>query len=149
MDPQSIRRLDAAELLALARSAAHSSSCQVCGSLRCPGWESMSSAFDRSALVRVGSLRDPDVDDPTLQEFHPQGTHGWSPDAPIAIAYHPYNRCEVWQCATCRRAYLRYTEYGGYYEDERVREVDPAKVVTADRRTEGEALGTEQHRTGS
>ena len=93
----------------------------------------MPSAFDRRALVRVGTLREPDVEEPTLQEFHPHGTHGWSPDAPIATEFYPYNRCDVWQCATCRRAYLRYTEYGGYYEDERVREVDPAKVAVADR----------------
>ena len=133
MNPHSVKRLVAAELLALANVAERSSSCRVCGSLRCAGWESMPSAFDRRALVRIGTLRDPDVDEPTLQEHHPHGTHAWSPDAPIAIAYHPYNRCDVWQCTACRRAYLRYTEYGGYYEDERVREVDPAKVVTADR----------------
>jgi len=35
----------------------------------------------------------------------------------------------VWQCATCRRAFLRYTEYGGYYEDERVRQIDPVLIV--------------------
>jgi hypothetical protein len=35
----------------------------------------------------------------------------------------------VWQCGACQRTYLRYTEYGGYYEDERVRLVDPALVV--------------------
>jgi hypothetical protein len=34
----------------------------------------------------------------------------------------------VWQCKACARAYLRYTEYGGYYEDERVRALDPALV---------------------
>ena len=49
-------------------------------------------------------------------------------DAPIAPAYFPYNRCDVWQCRACARVYLRYTEYGGYYEDERVRALDPALV---------------------
>jgi hypothetical protein len=49
-------------------------------------------------------------------------------DAPIAPAYFPYNRCDLWQCRACPRAYLRYTEYGGYYEDERIRALDPALV---------------------
>ena len=118
--------------MALASAADLSRPCATCRPLRSPGWESMPGGFDRRALVRVGTLRDPSADDPTLQEHHPRGTHGWSPDAPIALAFHPYNRCDVWQCATCRRAYLRYTEYGGYYEDERVRQVDPALVVDAD-----------------
>jgi hypothetical protein len=91
----------------------------------------MPAGFDRKAWVRVGTLRDPDSDEPTLQEHHPRGTHGWSPDAPIALAYYPYNLCDAWQCKTCRRLYLRYTEYGGYYEDERVRQVDPALVLAA------------------
>lgn len=132
MESTSPGHVAAAELVALAGEADRSRPCPVCGPLRCPGWESMPGSFDRRALVRVGTLREPGVDEPTLQEHHPQGTHGWSPDAPIAPGYHPYNRCDVWQCASCRRAYLRYTEYGGYYEDERVRAIDPALVVTPD-----------------
>jgi len=132
MDPIPPARLGAAGLIALACEADLSRPCTVCEPLRSPGWESMPGSFDRRALVRVGTLRDPDDDDPTLAEHHPGGTHGWSPDAPIALAYHPYNRCDLWQCVDCRRAYLRYTEYGGYYEDERVRQVDPARVVTTE-----------------
>lgn len=89
----------------------------------------MPGSFDRRALVRVGTLGDEAQAEPTLDEHHPHGTHGWSADAPIAPAFHPYNRCDVWRCAACRRVFLRYTEYGGYYEDERVRPVDPALVV--------------------
>ena len=40
----------------------------------------------------------------------------------------PYNRCDLWQCKACPRTYLRYTESGGYYEDERIRALDPALV---------------------
>ena len=69
-------------------------------------------------------------DEPTLDEHHPAGTHFWSPDAPIAPAFHPANRCDVWQCSACGRAFLRYTEYGGYYQDERVRRLDPALIDT-------------------
>jgi hypothetical protein len=85
--------------------------------------------FDRRAFVQVGTLRDENADEATLDEYHPDGTHGWSPDAPIALGYFPYNRCDVWQCVDCGRAYLRYTEYGGYYHDERIRLVDAALVI--------------------
>ena len=53
------------------------------------------------------------------------------PTRPIAPAYFPYNRCDVWQCANCGRPFLRYTEYGGYYVEERVRELHAALVVQA------------------
>ena len=123
------RLLRADELTALARTADTSHPCDDCNALRSPGWESMPGSFDRRVLVRVGTLRDETADEPTLQEHHPRGTNTWSADAPIALAFYPYNRCDVWQCATCRRAFLRYTEYGGYYEDERVRQIDPVLIV--------------------
>lgn len=99
--------------------------------LVCPGWESMPGFFDRANLHAVGTLRRPGDEEPTLREHHPAGTNAWSADAPIAPAFFPYNRCDVWQCVVCARAFLRYTEYGGYCEDERVRGLDPALVVDA------------------
>jgi hypothetical protein len=129
MDAVNSTRLDAAALAALAGKANTSAPCPRCSPLKSPGWESMPSSFDRRALVKVGTLRDPAEEEPTLQEHHPLGTHAWSPEAPIALAFCPYNRCDVWQCPECSRVYLRYTEYGGYYEDERVRQVDPALIV--------------------
>jgi hypothetical protein len=110
---------------------ASASRCTVCASLACPGWESLSATFDRAGLRRIGTLRDPEIDDPSVREHHPRGTHAWSPYAPIALAFFPYNRCEVWQCAACARPFLRYTEYGGYYEDERIRELDPGLLDDA------------------
>jgi hypothetical protein len=103
--------------------------CPTCGGLSCKSWEALPGGFDARVLERVGTLRDPAVDDPTLDEYHPAGTHAWSPDAPIAPAFHPYNRCEVWRCPACRRAFLRYTEYGGYYNEPRIRELDPNLIV--------------------
>jgi hypothetical protein len=103
--------------------------CDVCRTIRAPGWEALSGTFDVRQLRRVGTLRQPDVDDPTLTEYHPAGTNAWSPDAPIAPAFFPYNRCDVWQCANCGRPFLRYTEYGGYYEEERIRELHADKVA--------------------
>lgn len=105
--------------------------CAACAALVCPGWESVPGSFDGKSLRRVGTLRRPDDEDPTLQEYHPAGTHAWSADAPIAPAFFPYNRCDVWQCVACARAFLRYTEYGGYYQEERIRALDPALVTEA------------------
>jgi hypothetical protein len=105
--------------------------CPACTALVCPGWETLSATFERLNLRRVGTLRDAAVDDPTLQEFHPGGTTTWAADAPIAPAFFPYNRCDVWECVRCRRPFLRYTEYGGYYEEERIRQLDGGLLVNA------------------
>jgi hypothetical protein len=103
--------------------------CPDCAALRAPGWEALSATFDARQLHKVGTLRRPEVEEPTLEEYHPGGTNAWSPDAPIAPAFFPYNRCDAWQCARCGRAFLRYTEYGGYYVEERVRPLQAALVV--------------------
>jgi hypothetical protein len=123
--------LDAATLRDLAQRAPSLEPCGACESLVCPGWETLSASVDRNALVRVATLRQPADEAPTLTEFHPDGTHGWDAHAPIAPAYFPYNLCEVWQCKACARPFLRYTEYGGYYVDERVRALRPDLVVGA------------------
>jgi hypothetical protein len=123
--------LTANELLQLARAHPPRASCPACAALVCPGWEALSATFERKKLRRISSLRDPAVDDATLLEHHPAGSNAWSADAPIAPAFFPYNRCEVWECVACSRPFLRYTEYGGYYVEERIREIDPALVVDA------------------
>lgn len=103
-----------------------------CARLHCPGWETVSSTFDESMLRRVGRVAGGDAyDEPTVEEYHPDGTRYDSPQAPIALGYFPYNRCEVWQCVQCARPFLRYTEYGGYYIDHRIRELNGALVVDA------------------
>jgi hypothetical protein len=122
LDTDGLRRLAAAHAPA---------ACPSCASIRAPGWEALSGSFDRDLLRRVGTLRQPGDEDPTLTEYHPAGSHGWSPDAPIAAAFFPYNRCEVWQCVQCGRPFLRYTEYGGYYIEERIRELAPGRIGDA------------------
>jgi hypothetical protein len=123
--------LAAADLIALARATRRDPACPGCLSLACPGWEAMPASVARDALERMGTLRDPAIDDPTVAEYHPAGPNAWSADAPIAPAWFPYNRCDAWRCRTCARAFLRYTEYGGYYTEERVREIDERLVVDA------------------
>ena len=101
----------------------------ACAHLVCAGWESVSAPPGEPLLRHLGTLRDPEVEDPTLEELHPAGTRYGSPDAPIAPACFPFNRCEVWACRACGRGFLQYTEYGGYYIDHRLREVNPALVA--------------------
>lgn len=121
--------MTADELIAMARAHRAATPCTRCQSLVCKGWESVPGGFDLSRLSRVGTLRDPQADDPTLDEYHPAGTGAWSADAPIALGWFPYNRCDVWQCSACARPFLRYTEVGGYYTDERIRELQAHLVV--------------------
>lgn len=80
-------------------------------------------------MTAVGTLRDPAIDEPSLEECHPQGTRYDSPNAPIAPAYFPYNQCDVWHCTRCERHLLRYTEFGGYNVDPRVRVLDIEKII--------------------
>ena len=99
----------------------------ACAHLVCPGWESITQPLGAPLLQHLGTLRAPGDDEPTLTEW--PGSRFWSPQAPIAPAWHPANRCEVWACAACGRGFLQYTEFGGYYVDHRLRQIDPALVV--------------------
>jgi hypothetical protein len=123
--------LTAADLRRIGAERRAAGRCPACGGLHCPGWEALPGGFDAGVLRQVGTLRDPDVDEPTVEELHPAGTDVWSAQAPIAPRFHPYNKSDVWQCANCSRAFLRWTEYGGYYREDRIRELDPALVVEA------------------
>ncbi len=95
----------------------------------CEGWESVSAPLGEPVLQLLGTLRDPDVAEPTFEERHQGGSRYASPHAPIAPDYFPYNRCEVWACRACGRGFLQYTEFGGYYVDHRLRQLDPARVI--------------------
>ena len=130
MSDENLPVLDTDALRALARQKA-GNGCPACAAIRAPGWEALPGSFDAARLRKVATLRRPGDDDPTLEEYHPAGTRSWSPDAPIAAAFFPYNRCEIWECASCGRPFLRYTEFGGYYVEERIRELDAAKVASA------------------
>jgi len=131
MSDASLPFLNAEDLRHLASPGRAGPSCASCSALAFPGWESMPGAFDRKRLRRVGTLRRPGDEEPTLTEHHPAGTHAWSAEAPIAPAFFPYNRCDVWQCVACGRPFLRYTEYGGYYEEDRIRAVNADLVTDA------------------
>ena len=105
----------------------------ACALKHCQGWESVSDdRWPASQMLRKGSLREPLLEgqtEPSFEEFHPDGTRYDAPQAPIAPKYFPYNRCDVFACTKCGCGVLKYTEYGGYYVDHRVRLLDPDLVV--------------------
>ncbi|WP_306545002.1 hypothetical protein [Malikia spinosa] len=102
--------------------------CSACSPYASPGWESFPGTETDDALQPLGALWLPGDDEPTLEESRLTGVDAWSPLAPISLAHHPANRCEVWACRACGKPFLRYTEYGGYYEDRRIRELDPRRI---------------------
>ena len=117
------------DLQAYADKAATRQRCAECVALWRPGWESVSGAMMMAHLEPVGVLSTETTWD-RLDEFHPERTNLWSPAAPIALGWYPYNRCTLWRCKGCSAAFLRYTEYGGYYEDERTRPLLADLIVT-------------------
>jgi hypothetical protein len=119
--------MTAAELRALPAPALKPAGC-ACAHLVCDGWESIAQPLKEPLLRRLGTLRAPGDDEPTYEEW-PGGGGYWSAMALIAPGHFPYNRCEVWACVACGRGFLQYTEFGGYYVDHRLRQIDPALVV--------------------
>lgn len=96
------------------------------------GWGSITEErWPAARMAQVATLRTPDVQEPTFAEYHPHGTRYDSPNAPIALAYFPTNRADVWRCHDCGLQVLRYTEFGGYYIDHRVRVLDALLVQDA------------------
>ena len=96
----------------------------------CAGWESFTEErWPTEQMSSLGTLRDADDYMPTQEEHHPNGTRYGSFDAPIAVDFSPYNVSDVFECNTCKKVLLRYTEFGGYYVDHRVRELGSELVV--------------------
>ena len=105
------------------------SPCQ-CSLQHCAGWESVNdTAWPAQHMQLVATLRDPEIYEPTFEEEHPHGTRYESADAPVALKFFPYNRCDVHACNACQQHVLRYTEFGGYYVDHRARRLN-AELIT-------------------
>lgn len=114
--------LDTAALIELARRAeAGDPGPCTCTKTPLDGWQSQPLSLDETQLREIGTLWPQDDPEPTFAEYLPNKIQYWSPDAPIAPRYFPYNRCGVWECSVCGRLYLRYTEGGGYFVDRRIR----------------------------
>ena len=92
-------------------------------------WTRVPPEFPEQQMLTIGTLIDDPYQEATWDEYHPAGTSYWSPDAPIAPACFPYNRCVVWQCTVCGRCALHYVEAGGYYVEKRLRALEPDLIV--------------------
>ena len=125
--------LDHAALTALAQRSQQVTQPCACSKLPVDGWQSQPLSLPENQLSQIGALvaesGDEPMDEPTFAEYHPDGTRYWSPDAPIAARYFPYNRCTVWACTQCTRAFLRYQEGGGYFVDQRIRALNKAALI--------------------
>ena len=101
---------------------ATSSKACTCAVGICAAWDSVpDERWPKEQMTNIGTLRDPEIYEPTFEQHHPDGTNYDSPDAPISALHFPYNRCDAFSCKACERTLLKYTEYGGYYVDHRVR----------------------------
>lgn len=90
--------LNAAELehLAEAGNATAGSTACACLPAQVAAWESVTKErWPDEVLQCIGTLRHPDIEEPTFEERHPSGTRYDSPHAPIAVAFFPFNRCDV------------------------------------------------------
>lgn len=119
--PTALPNLLTHETLTLALQETPSRQCTcVVGS--CLAWQSSpDERWPAAQMQPIGTLRDPELYEPTFEQHHPHGTHYDAVEAPISAAHFPYNRCDAFKCNSCERILLRYTEYGGYYVDHRVR----------------------------
>lgn len=116
--------IDFAALTALAaRSSLVTGDC-ICSKKSLASWENMPIALTEDQLCLLGSLAYADEEQMTLEEYHPDGTYYWSDRAPIAPRYFPYNLCQIWECKTCSRCFLRYEEHGAYHVEKRMRALD-------------------------
>ena len=119
----------AEELRALLATAPQATACQ-CALGPCEGWESLAEyRWEAGHMQLCGTLRDPAIDEPTLEEKHPAGTRYDDPAAPIALKFFPYNQCDIWHCQRCERHLLRYTEFGGYNVAPRIRALKPEAIL--------------------
>ncbi|MBC6622591.1 hypothetical protein [Pseudomonas sp.] len=114
LTPENIRQI--AE-----RSSLETTACSCIRSLS-QGWETLPKTLEASSLLRfIGEIPTDRAQELSLEEYHPNGTHFWSEDAPICFDFFPYNISSVWGCKCCARAFLRFTEAGAYHSEQRIR----------------------------
>ena len=102
----------------------------TCSLKRCEGWDTINdSTWPTAQLLCIGTLRDSSIDEPTFEEFQPNGLRADDPQALISPPHFPYNRCDVFVCNLCNQGVMRYTEYGGYSIDHRARRVRADQII--------------------
>jgi hypothetical protein len=103
------------------RSSLESAACSCIRGLS-RGWETLPKVLEASDLLRfIGEIPTDRAQELSLDEYHPNGTHFWSEDAPVCFEFFPYNISSIWGCKRCSRAFLRFTEAGAYHSEQRIR----------------------------
>ncbi|OUM05959.1 hypothetical protein BW686_18665 [Pseudomonas syringae] len=133
--------MDAQALLALTTPSSAAPTDCSCLQRDLAGWSSWPVGYHEEAFKKLGTLAQYSPEEATIDEYHPEGTLYWSPDAPIAPRYYPYNQSTVWQCDQCRRIYLRHNDDGAYHVERRIRLVQPHLITDAQHANEGRDAG--------
>jgi len=94
-------------------------------------WQTVPYSLTLEQFEEVATLVEDPYAEPTFAEYHPNGTRYDSADAPIAPRYYPANLSQVLRCVKCNRHYLRYTEGGGYFTEQRIRALRPQVLKDA------------------
>jgi hypothetical protein len=113
-----------------AASALVTKKCSCC-TVSLAAWQRLPTSLHFDRFEEVGTLREDPYEEPTFEEYHPDGTRYDSVDAPIAPRYYPANLSQVARCLNCARHYLRYNEAGGYFTELRIRALRPELLADA------------------
>ena len=89
------------------------------------------SPLEESTMIHLGRLVPDDSEVRETMSTYP-GSNYWLPDDLIAMAWYPYNFCEVFQRKNCNSYYLVYTEFGGHIPERRARLVLKYLILTED-----------------
>jgi len=135
------RFIDTQALLALAASSSSVTSDCDCLARDLKGWASWPVGYREEAFTEIGTLARYPSEEATIDEYHPGGTTYWSPNAPIAPRYYPYNQCTVWRCHSCERVYIRHNDDGAYHVERRIRQLQEALVIDAAHVNDGRDVG--------
>jgi hypothetical protein len=104
----------------------------TCSVGACPSWESVPGhRWPKELMQKLGTLRESFEVEPGFEEYHENGSRYQSEHAPIAPRFFPFNRCDVYRCGECRCVLLKYTEAGGYYVEDRVRQLKADLIIDA------------------
>ena len=130
MSEEKLEKFNAIKLAELAGKENSSETCEVCTKEKLKSWSD--STRDLGPNIKaLGEFEhaEEDIKKNGYNEFHPNNTNYWSPDAPIAIHFYPYNDCTINVCTACNAVFLRYIEYAGHTRQHRIRYVDKNLIV--------------------
>ncbi len=130
MNDKSLQKFNAENLVLLAGKENSSESCETCTKEKFKSWsDTIRNLEPNIKTIAEFEYAEEDIKKNGYNEFHPNGTNYWSPDAPIAIHFYPYNDCTINICTACNAVFLRYIEYAGHTRQHRIRYVDKHLIV--------------------